>query len=39
MRKVLYERHGAIAEVKLNRPYKPNAIDEETLTGLEAAAL
>ena len=35
MSKVLYERHGAIAEVKLNRPDKLNAIDEEMLAGLE----
>jgi enoyl-CoA hydratase len=37
MSKVLYEQRGAIAEVKLNRPDKLNAIDDEMLDGLEAA--
>ncbi len=37
MSKVLYEQRGAIAEVKLNRPDKLNAIDEDMLCGLETA--
>ncbi len=37
MSKVLYERRGAIAEVKLNRPDKLNAIDGEMLDGLDTA--
>jgi enoyl-CoA hydratase len=37
MSKILYEQRGAIAEVKLNRPEKLNAIDGEMLDGLENA--
>lgn len=37
MSKVLFEKRGAIGEIKLNRPDKLNAIDGEMLDGLDAA--
>jgi enoyl-CoA hydratase len=37
MSKILFEKRGAIGEIKLNRPDKLNAIDGEMLDGLDAA--
>jgi len=37
MSKILFEKHGPIGEIKLNRPDKLNAIDSEMLDGLDAA--